>query len=257
MPSINQAAGGCGCGGCLRTYVVVGCNSLPLAGATVQFQRPAGTVIATGTTDAAGLVTLDILTAAAGTVVVTKSPRWSFTAADTPSGCPSSRPTITCTPATGYHCYTGDICLLKFLTEPLADTLHATDVLGNTWTLTWTAAGSGLPDRWTGTTTYLYPGDASCPSRNITLTLAFYGRDGSGFEASVSWAVDSLGCPGGVPAAGHSAAFGCGNNGDVTAPPAFSWEGFWGGAYPGSVGPDIYATGIGPPDPAQIITITE
>jgi hypothetical protein len=69
MPKKN--APGCNCcdGNCMVTFIILGCLSLPVSGATVTVKDGAAT-IASGTTDGNGVVVLNIITSGTYTVEV-------------------------------------------------------------------------------------------------------------------------------------------------------------------------------------------
>ena len=124
---IAQSPGGCGCGACTATFHAEVCSGVGLAGATVSLYTDStlGTLVDSGTTNAAGNVTLN--TGTAGTYWRVVNPGSARVA--TPPGififvaCGHAY-AISLSPAPGYPaCFTG--CDL-----PAAGTLHGTSPLG-------------------------------------------------------------------------------------------------------------------------------
>lgn len=147
--------GGCGCTTPITaTFTVHGCNSLAYQGVTVSvYTSSGGTLLASGTTDATGSVTLS-WSGAAGNDWVTvtgQSARFAAYGATT-SITNGGSTTITLTPAAGYYCFPGSGCLL-----PLAATIHATDTLLGNATLTYQTSGT-YAGQWIADTSYTYPG---------------------------------------------------------------------------------------------------
>lgn len=142
----------CSCGStCNQTFTVEGCNSITYAGVTVEVYDSAGTTLLdSGTTDAVGEVTLSWSGSSGNHVVKVTGASARFDAYDQTLNltCGGSQ-SITLTPATGFHCWVGSGCLL-----PVADTVHVTDTVLGTATLTYNA---GISD-WSGTSTYAFPG---------------------------------------------------------------------------------------------------
>jgi hypothetical protein len=106
---------------CNTTICVTGCGTVN-PGATVQVKSGA-TVIASGTTDSAGCVTLNVGTAGTYTVVVSAA-RFNTNTASRALTC-GGTVTISLTIASGFHC-------LSACCPGLPDTVYVTDGLGTT-----------------------------------------------------------------------------------------------------------------------------
>jgi hypothetical protein len=165
--AIFQPGGGCGCCGggstCNVTFTIGGCGGFVLQNATVSIwtDNTKVTLLATGTTDASGKVTLNIGTAGtyykeiSASRFVTLSSTQAFT-------CSSNLSFTLSTIVSGYHCAN--------CAYPIKDTLTYTDsILGST-TLTYT---SGL---WKGTLVYSFPGATvclcACPAKTVTISIS-------------------------------------------------------------------------------------
>lgn len=142
---------------CAGTLIVFayGCNARPLAGASVAIDA-AGSPAASGTTDAAGSFAATVQPGVAYTIAVSYAPRFQpmTRTATVPAAGDTASVTFPLSPAAGYHCATGGgssggvACAL-----PLNDTLHATDGVLGSATLSYSAAYGG----WVGTSTYDWP----------------------------------------------------------------------------------------------------
>jgi hypothetical protein len=149
---------------CPVCFHVTGCNGSPVAGATVSISGGAS-----GTTEACGLVILDVGTAGTYTVGVTYSPAPRFDSF-------SQSMTVTCgqsvtiplVTASGYHCS----CLGSL---PLADTLTLSTSAGG-GTLTWNVVGVSpclVGDRWSGGSGTLPFSAFGCTATTVTGPFEF------------------------------------------------------------------------------------
>lgn len=106
MPEgIEQAPGACGCvggGTCNVTICANGCAGLKVPGASVTVKTGGGVIVATGTTNGVGCVTLNVLSAGTYTVLITKTGFANYTTSQAVT-CGSTY-TYTLTPADGYFC---------------------------------------------------------------------------------------------------------------------------------------------------------
>lgn len=224
-----------------------GCNGTSLLGETITYTQ-GGSTVASGTLgDGSGSATNFCATIPQGSTVYSSNfplhapARFApFTTTRTPSICGDSV-TANPTPASGYVCFNGQasggIC-----NYPVATTLHLTDGILGTATLTYDATNLW----WYGELTYNYPGCTamqaiygySCPAQS-GITVGYYlsagMADGFGgtispgsvrvvFNAANLSGVSGHTCPtSGAPLGGDSAgtAFGPGVSG-ITCAPAFS-----------------------------------
>lgn len=159
MPATEQDAGGCGCAAthCNVTFNVHGCNGLNLANATVTVSR-GGTTVATGTTDASGNVTLDVVSTSSATLVVSKSRFVTSTTTTGPLPCGTNYGSILLNPASGFIC--NSVCA-----DPDPLTLHLTDTFTGPATLTWNVGTF----TWRGTNVFSCPAIGSCPAVSLTI----------------------------------------------------------------------------------------
>lgn len=162
-------------------------------GVTINvYTSSGGTLLATGTTNSSGTVTLSW--SGTATYWTASKSRWTTYTASGTLTCGATQ-TATLTPATGYRCL-GTICGTTTFADPISETLYATDTLGNSWTLTY---NSGT-NQWEGSTTGSYAGGTGitcggCGATTETLSLAFRGGCG-GFVANISYQTDvTTKCP--------------------------------------------------------------
>jgi hypothetical protein len=116
--AINQAPGGCGCptAACNITFHVTGpCGTSGNAGASVVVKR-AGVTINSGSTNGAGNVTLDVVTATAFDLTVTKAGCTTYTSTITTPTC-GSTVNVGLTTVAGFNC-------LSLCTDPLPNNLN-------------------------------------------------------------------------------------------------------------------------------------
>lgn len=189
-------------GGCCQIINVVGCNSLPVQGATVNVRASSGgTILATGTTDGSGNVSL-VWTGSCSTSVYIEaiySPQFT-TAGGTYTVTAGDTTTITLSAATGYHCITG--CAV-----PAPDTLHATHPTMGAITFTYSGGN------WIASVSYSYPGFGACPAKTVTVTCTWNGSssyteswkvsgtcpdDAGGSTVTATWTSGALACPPGL-----------------------------------------------------------
>lgn len=151
--------------GCKQTFAVRGCNSAALQGATVTVWTDSGktTQLATGTTDAGGNVTLYWNATCATSVYVEVScPRF-VTYTNTGAYTCAATTTVSLSAASGYHC-AGCSAI------PLADTLHLTDSVYGSTTLSYSAGN------WvSGTTSWSFPGDVCCSAASFGMIYTLTG----------------------------------------------------------------------------------
>lgn len=139
--------GQCGCS-ITQTFQVYGCNGLGQPGETVAIYDTAFvTLLASGTTNAAGSVSLQWGGSASVGVKITGSARFAVYQVTTTltSG---GLYTVTLTPATGYTCGPGACSLPLSLTETLSITLDGTNYVE---TSTGSAGATGFNWDWIGT----------------------------------------------------------------------------------------------------------
>jgi hypothetical protein len=211
------------CGGTPLTVTVYGCNGLsyPMPGATVQLLQGV-TVVASGTTNGSGQVSLGSYSAGGSyTISVTppgSSPWWSSTPVTTafnPSNCSPVTKNLNLVSATGYHC-----CSL--CRDPLPATCTVTDSNG-TYTATYYPAfgnyqvcyllpGQTIYSGAGGVCTSMGTGDAVV-SYQITCPSSATGPNANKFGLDEQWGVcdnfnpltklagdcscvgDAIGCP--------------------------------------------------------------
>lgn len=181
---------------CNQVFHVTGCNALGLEGATVGVWTDSSktTLVATGTTDASGNLTLDLGSAGTYYREVSAS-RFATASGNFTATCTGGTVSDALSPASGYHCYTG--CSI-----PLPDTLHFSDsALGTSGTATWFAPLS----RWLGSDSFSTFGCGGCPAG--TAVTVGYALETTGV-ITVSWQVDGSGCPvaSGTPTSIHNIA---------------------------------------------------
>lgn len=165
--------------GCHQRFVATGCNSLPSPGILVSVWTNSGKVtsLGTGTTDAAGIVLIDLGAATSFYWEATHARFVTASNTETIAVGDSVGVSLT-TPASGYHCITG--CAI-----PVADTLHATHPVFGAITYAY-SAGS-----WIGSTSYAYPGIGACAAKTVTISSIWDG--GTGYADS--WKYDGADCP--------------------------------------------------------------
>lgn len=209
-----QDVGACNCpaGSCSVLFTVRGCGGNAYASVpTVNvFASSGGALLASGTVNASGVVTLTF-TGGSGTYWVTitgASTRFATFAQNEALTCGGSL-TIALSAASGYVCIG---CLL-----PVATTLHLTDstILGGPVTCVLTYS----TPNWVGTTSVAYPGTfctgVPCSAATVPLTYTLFGSG----DIRVSYPINIGGsCPVATGAIGSS-----GNSGNsiVSCPPTF------------------------------------
>lgn len=162
--------GGTGPGGpCKTTFTVRGCNGQPLSGVTVTVNTTLGALVETGTTDAAGQVILGVPAAGNYNLSAT-SPSSRFTnisLASRPLTCGgSSTFNFSSFLVAGYHCPCINACAW-----PISDTLHLTDSVAGSFTLTrFGGAGGG----WATSSNGTQSGTCGCAGGgNVFMTYTF------------------------------------------------------------------------------------
>lgn len=151
---------------CYACFTVMGCNNLPLAGATVHIWTNSAktTSVGTATTDSSGKACIDIGQVAVSRYYeVTKSPRFTMFSA-TVSMIPGDVFEVFLPVAAGYYCDMIPACA-----DPLPGTLHATHPKFGPLTLTYNASGS-YGAGWYATTSHTYSGCRCCPPKTVTVT---------------------------------------------------------------------------------------
>ncbi len=134
MASLTQwPIGACGCN-CVGGFTITctGCGSLPLIGESIQLMTACtgGTASSTLTTNSSGQITL-----MAGTYyLLPANPRFACKTVTI-----TTNQTVNFSAASGYTCF--NAC-----SDPLKNTLHASDSLGNNLTLTYQSS----PSEWKG-----------------------------------------------------------------------------------------------------------
>jgi hypothetical protein len=154
-----------------RTFTVTGACG-PTPGATVAVTKSGGST-ATVTTNSSGVVTVTGLTSGSYTFTASFGTRYatasgSFTVASNCVPSTGSIPTVTLSPAAGYHC-------LCFCSTPVADTLHLTDPVAGAVTLTYNPSSGFWEGAKSGTWTSKYPagGTAGCVCNTPTYDLTW------------------------------------------------------------------------------------
>ncbi len=133
--------GQCGCSGCGQTFTVWGCNQQPISGATVTVYDPTfTTVLASGTTNASGVVALTWAgNGSVGVEVSGLSSRFAAYQATLSLTCGGST-TLQMTAATGYACWAYSGCGLPTTTQLQCT---ATGFTGISWPQNMAASGFG------------------------------------------------------------------------------------------------------------------
>lgn len=161
--------GSCNCTGptFTQTFLVTGCNAIGYPGLTVSvYTASGGTLLASGTTDGSGQVTLswpDTSPATRWVVVTGQSARF-LASAQSLTMTTGGTTTIGLAIATGYHCL--NVCL-----QPAKDTLVLTDAVTGTLTVTYSTrtvtlfggGGATTLTGWWGTLSYNYPDTSAVP----------------------------------------------------------------------------------------------
>lgn len=238
MPSINQAAGGCGCpgppSGCALTIGgrLIGCNTFRLQSITVEAHdsTAGGTLLGTATTNSSGDYTINVTGATAGNSIVfvpavgarftSPNRTLTWTATGTPGatqwscGAFTAMGPITYAAATGYHCSLD--CAI-----PLPDTLHLTDSLYGSCVLTWTAGD------WVGSLGASFGGSTNppclttCAADSVTIGYIWNGGFSGGSRGVTATAGIGGDCPGHAP--GPAGAIPTGGTSSSSCPFAFSF----------------------------------
>lgn len=216
--------GGCGCGGTAWTqdFEVHGCDGTGYPGVTVSvYSASGGTLLASGTTDASGDVSLAWTGTGSTWWVTVGGASARFQAFAQSMGLINGNFTpLDLAEATGYHC--SQLCLL-----PLADALHLTDSIVGAVALNYDA-GTG---NWVGTATYNYPGcgAAGCgcvANAAVPITYTFDSTTGL-VSASFPLASGVSSCPWDTPLGG-AGGFDTVSAPSYSCPPAFAASGTFG-----------------------------
>lgn len=193
---------GCTCASPTFTGTIIGCNSLSIAGATIEAHdaTSGGTLLGSTTSIAGGTYSLSGLSGQiSGNSIVLVFVRTGFSktltfpwTAGSPNssqwscGATTSVGTTTLTVATGYHCLGGYSTPSTLCADPLPNVLHGTHSFFGAVVLNWTVA-----NHWNGALSYSYPGctnanPCSCASKTVTVTFDL-GIVGATLAIGVSW----------------------------------------------------------------------
>lgn len=198
---------------CCQRFLISGCNSNALAGATVSvYDEEGGTLLTSGPTAANGYAALYWSGSCSVYVTVTADRFADHGASYTLS--PSGTTTI------GLTANTTDYVCVSDCAYPIAKTLYAThDVLG-ALTLTYNASGTYGAGWYVTTASYSYPGCSECGATSLPVT-SYLLTNLTYIDVWKGWggvAPPPTGCPGGTLT--QSATF----SGTVDCPLAFSLD---------------------------------
>lgn len=174
--AVNQSPGNCQCSGCTVNFTFTGCGGLALKSAPITIRASSGgSILATGTADSSGQLTLTW--AGAGGSIWIDGPDGRFNGQSVSVTCGGSVTVAFTSIASGYVCTSG-------CAWPISQTLHFSITgISIPMTLTWSLG------QWQGSISYSYPGCSGCSPVTLTVQVTW------GLP-QISWFRDaSPGCP--------------------------------------------------------------